>query len=81
MSWMKYFFSKHGECMRNRETIHIPDNFSRQEIYNLFKEYAKGVERNGRFITYQYFVKIWKKEFNNASIHKKTKMGVCSTCA
>ena len=29
MSWMKDFFSKHGECMPNRETIHIPDNFSR----------------------------------------------------
>ena len=30
MSWMKDFFSKHGECMPNRETIHIPDNFSRR---------------------------------------------------
>ena len=29
MSWMKDLFSKHGECMPNRETIHIPDNFSR----------------------------------------------------
>jgi hypothetical protein len=23
------FFSKHGECMPNKDTIHIPDNFSR----------------------------------------------------
>ena len=28
MSWMKYFFSKYGECMTNRETIHIPKKFS-----------------------------------------------------
>ena len=32
MSWMKDFFSKHGECMPNRETIHILDNLSRREI-------------------------------------------------
>lgn len=29
MSWMKDFFSKHGECIPNNDTIHIPDNFSR----------------------------------------------------
>jgi len=61
MSLMKDLFSKHGECMPNREIINIPDNFSRREIYNLYKEYAEGAEGHGRFITYQYFVKIWKK--------------------
>ena len=81
MSWMKDFFSKHGECMPNRETIHIPDNFSRREIYNLYKEYAEGAEGHGQFITYQYFVKVWKKEFNTVRIPKKTRMGICSTCA
>ena len=81
MSWMKDFFSKHGECMPNRETIHIPDNFSRREIYNLYKEYAESAEGQGHFITYQYFVKLWKKEFNNVRIPKKTRMGICSTCA
>ena len=28
-TWMKDLFSNHGECMPNKETIHIPDNFSR----------------------------------------------------
>ena len=67
--------------MPNRATIHIPDNFSRQEIYNLYKEYAEGAEGHGRFITYPYFVKIWKKEFNNVRIPKKRRMGICNTCA
>ena len=67
--------------MPNRETVHIPDNFSRREIYNLYKEYAKGAEGHDQFITYQYFVKVWKKEFNNVCIPKKTRMGICSTCA
>jgi hypothetical protein len=30
--------------MPDRDTIHILDNFSRREIYNLYKGYAKGVE-------------------------------------
>ena len=38
---MRDLFSKHGECMLDRDTIHIPDNFSRREIYNLYKGYAK----------------------------------------
>ena len=58
---MKDLFSKHGECMTNRETIHLPDNFSRREIYNLYKEYAESVEGHGRLITYQYFVKIMEE--------------------
>jgi len=62
--------------MENRDKIHIPDNFSRREIYNLYKESAEGVEGNGRFITYQYFVKMWKNEFNNVYIPKNTRMGV-----
>jgi hypothetical protein len=37
LSWMHDFFPKHGECILDRETIHIPDNFSRREIYNLYK--------------------------------------------
>jgi len=78
---MKELSSKHGECIPNRDTIHIPDNFSWREIYNLYKEYAEGVEGNGRFITYQYFVKIRKKEFNKFHIPKKTRMRVCNTCA
>jgi hypothetical protein len=32
LSWMGDLFSKHGECMPDRDTIHIPDNFSRREI-------------------------------------------------
>jgi len=81
MLWMKGFFSKHGECIPNREIIHIPNNFSRLEIYNLYKEYAEGAKGHGRFIIYQYFVKIWKKEFNNVHIPKKTRIAICNTCA
>ena len=67
--------------MPNRDTIHIPDNFSRREIYNLYKGYAEGVEGNGSFITYAYFTRIWKKQFNNVCIPKKSRMGICSICA
>ena len=30
--------------MPNRETIHIPDNLTRQEIYNLYKYYVQVVK-------------------------------------
>jgi hypothetical protein len=84
-SLMCDFFSKHGECIPDRDTIHIPDNFSRREIYNLYKGYVEGVEGvegNGNFITYTYnFTRIWKKQFNNVCIPKKSRMGILSVCA
>jgi hypothetical protein len=78
---MRDFFSKHGECMPDRDIIHILDNFSRREIYNLYKGYAEGVEGNDNFITYVYFRRIWKKQFNNVRIPKKSRMGICSICS
>jgi hypothetical protein len=30
--------------MPYRDILHIPDNFSRREIYNMYKGYAEGVE-------------------------------------
>jgi hypothetical protein len=78
LSWMRDLFSKHGECMVDRDTIHIPDNFSRRKIYNLYKGYVEGVEGNGNFITYAYFTRIWKKQFNNVHIPKKSRMGICN---
>ena len=67
--------------MPNKDTIHIPDNFSRQEIFILYRDYAEFVEGVGNFITYSYFTRLWKTKFNNVHIPKKTRMGVCSTCA
>ena len=67
--------------MPDRDTIHMLDNFSRREIYNLYKGYVEGVEGNGNFITYAYFTRIWKKQFNNVCIPKKSRMDICSICA
>ena len=57
ISWMRDFFSKHGESIPDKETIHIPDNFSRQEIYNFYEEFVQGAEGNNNFIRYAYFNK------------------------
>ena len=81
ISWMRDFFSMHGESMPNRETIHIPDNFTWQEIYNLYKEYVQGAQGNDNFIRYAYFTRVWKNKFNNVRIPKRSRMGICSTCA
>jgi hypothetical protein len=79
--WMHDFFSKHGECMPDRDIKHFPDNISRREIYNLYKGYDEDVEGKDNFITYAYFTRIWKKQFNNVCIPKKSRMGICSICA
>jgi hypothetical protein len=37
--------------MPDRDTIHIPDNLSKNEIYKLYKEYVESVEGNHNFIS------------------------------
>jgi hypothetical protein len=81
LAWMHDLFSKHGDCMPDRDTIHIPDSFSRREIYNLYKGYDEDVEGKGNFITYAYFTRIWKKQFNNVCIPNNSRMGICSIYA
>jgi hypothetical protein len=66
--------------MPDRETIHIPDNFSMNEIYKLYKEYVESVEGNHNFISYAYFTRVWKRQFNNVHIDKNPRMGICSIC-
>ena len=66
---------------RDRETIHIPNNFTRKERYYLYKDYVQGDQGNGNFITYEYFARVWKNKFNNVCIPKRSNMGICNTCA
>ena len=47
--------------MPNGETIHILDNFTRQKIYNLYKDYVQCGQGNGNFIKYAYFTIVRKK--------------------
>ena len=49
MSLMHDFFSKHGESMPDRDTVHIRDNFTKQEIYNLYRGFVEGAKGNGNF--------------------------------
>ena len=68
ISWMHDLFCKHGESLRDRETIDIRDNFSRKEIYNLYKEFVQEAKGNNCFMRYAYFTRLWKIEFNNVHI-------------
>jgi hypothetical protein len=67
--------------MLDRNKIHIPDNFSKREIYNLYAGYVEGVKGNGNVVTYTYFTRVWKKQFNNVYIPNKSRMDICSICA
>ena len=57
ISWMRDLFSKHGESMPDRETMHILDHLSRKEIYNLYKAFVQESEGNNTFISYEYFTR------------------------
>jgi hypothetical protein len=47
----------------------------------LYKGYDVGVEGNDDFITYAYFTRMCKKQFNDVRIPKKSRMGIFTICA
>ena len=45
------------------------------------KKYIEVVEEKDKFITYAYFTRVWKKQFNVVYIPKKSRMGICNICS
>ena len=76
----RHIFQARRGYAKYKNNRHL-DSFTRWEIYNLYMEYVEGAEGNDNFIKYAYFTRVAKKRFNNVRIHKRTRMGICSTCA
>lgn len=78
-NWLDVFVGYNGENLQNCKFTHLPDNFTKAEVYNLYVETLK--ERNMPMLSLCSFLRVWRKYFSHVKIPKKTRMGVCQICA
>ncbi|KAH7365155.1 hypothetical protein KP509_18G011500 [Ceratopteris richardii] len=79
MNWMMNYFSLHCEVMPTTGRLHLSDNFTHREVFQIYREDMEN--RNEKYVLYRHFTRLWKEEFNNVSIPRKVRMGECSVCA
>ena len=78
-SWMKNFFETHCESLPNKEVVHLPDNYSKLEVYNLYKSTFVKMDSTVS-ISYRNWCKLWKKHFPLVKIPVVNRFSVCADC-
>ena len=77
--WMKSYFQLNCEVMPTTGRMHLSDNYTRREVYDVYRSDMVG-SRN-KSITYSQFTRLWRARFSNVIIPRKVRMGYCSICA
>ena len=77
--WLGNFITFNGEVLPNSNFTHLPDNFTKREVYNLYVESQK--DSLNSTLSLPSFLLIWHQDFHHVKIPKKSRMGVCQICA
>ncbi len=77
--WMQNYFRMHCEVMPTTGRLHLADNYTRDELYQIYKDEMESLIE--KFVSYSQFTRLWKMKFDNVVIPRKVRMGVCSICA
>ena len=79
VGWMKHYFQLHCEVMPTTGRLHLSDNFTRKEIFEVYRNDME--KTHDKSVRYSQFSRLWNTEFNNVIIPRQVRMGVCSICA
>lgn len=77
--WMNTFFTKNVERLPNNSYFHLPDSFTKKEVYEMYVGELTGGSLE--IVGYSYFCRVWNQEFNKIKIPKKNRFATCSICA
>lgn len=77
--WLGNFITFNGEVLPNSNFTHLPDNFTKREVYSLYAESQK--DSLNSTLSLPSFLRIWRQDFPHVKIPKKSRMGVCQICA
>jgi hypothetical protein len=75
VQWMNTFLSINVESLPNKDIFHLPHNWTKKEVYNLFIDNL--LLREEATISYKYFCKLWKQEFSRVRIPKRSRFSTC----
>ena len=79
VQWLKEFFATSVESLPNKDIFHLPDNWTKLEVFEAFKKEA--VSREETSLTYSWFCRIWAKEFPRVRIPKRSRFSTCAPCS
>lgn len=78
VQWLNAFILSCVERLPNREVFHIPDSYTKQEI---FMDYVgQQVTAGDSHVSYGYFCKLWQRDFRLVKIPKSNRFSVCQDC-
>ncbi|KAL3701108.1 hypothetical protein R1sor_019130 [Riccia sorocarpa] len=77
--WMDTFFRGHCERLPNQPTYHLPDNFTKHEVYEYYKTSLDSSDP-ASLLAFSSFTKVWRKEFPNVKIPRRNRFAVCELC-
>ena len=79
IAWMKNFFETHCESLPNKDIVHLPDNYSKLEVWNLYKSTYETLDRDSS-IGYRRWCKLWSNNFSHVKIPVVNRFSVCADC-
>jgi len=78
VQWLNDFFITNVESLPNKDIFHLPDNWTKLEIFEAFK--IESLIREEASMTYSWFCRIWNLEFPRVRIPKRSRFSTCAPC-
>jgi hypothetical protein len=73
------YFKMHYEVVPTSGMLHLPDNYMRDELYQICKQDLEAQKE--RYVHYSQFTRLWNAKFDNVVTPRKVCIGVCEICA
>lgn len=78
VQWLNDFFQINVESLPNKDIFHLPDNWTKFEVFEAFKN--ETLSREETTLTYSWFCRIWNLEFPRVRIPKRSRFSTCAPC-
>lgn len=78
VQWLNDFFARNVESLPNKDIFHLPDNWTKTEVFDAFQ--TETMMRQQQGITYTWFIRIWNKEFPRVRIPRRSRFSTCGPC-
>jgi hypothetical protein len=78
-SWLKSFFETRVEMLPNKNVCHLPDNYSKYEVWKIYTSSLVDSDETCQF-SYRSFMRIWKIDFPHVKIPPINRFSACADC-
>ncbi len=78
VQWLNGFFCKNVDSQPDKDIHHLPDNWTKMEVYETFK--SEMTLREEQDVAYSYFCRIWLKHYSWVRIPSRSRFSTCAPC-